>query len=89
MKQLQTRLQEQPFSFMNSGAGNQLLRQQTPAKQREMRDELVKLLQDLEEVHVEKSEHVLATQLNEKKLKDLRKQGGTGASTTNGFAFQQ
>jgi chromosome segregation ATPase len=92
VQQLQSRVADQPFAFMSSGASNAWFRSQTPAQQREMKNELLQLLQDMEGLQVEKAEHEVVKDLSERKLSNLRHRTGSddGAAKTNGgFAFKQ
>jgi len=69
-----------------------MFREQTPAKQREVKDELLQLLQELEGIQVEKSEHEVVKDVSDRKLSNLRDRtvpdAGKSASKNNGFAFQ-
>merc|ERR1711879_362703 len=67
---------DEPFAFMKSSTSQAWFRAQTPAQQREIKDELLRCLQELEGIQQEKIENQLIASNTEQKLSVLRMRGG-------------
>lgn len=99
LKKLEGKLDnDTPFAFMKATKSLSWLRTQTPAQQREIRNELINCLQDLEAMQVEKHEHEITQETSHRRLAELRKRTGSGevapAQSNDGdknsaFAFKQ
>merc|ERR1712203_1219401 len=68
-------LMSEPFAFLKSGKSKAWFRGQTPAKQREMKDQLQLCLQQLEEVQLDKVEQEIKRNGSTKKLSMYRERG--------------
>jgi hypothetical protein len=93
VKNLSGQTEVEPFAFMKSGGAAAWFRGETPAKQREMKVQLMQIVQEMEAAQEEKVGYEIARDTSARKLSHLRERGviqdNCSTEASNKFAFQQ